>query len=70
MTVAPGRIRVALALAAVALAGACAFGLWHVVVGGIISGNARAAAFGAALAGTTGVALVALAVAIRRAGRA
>jgi hypothetical protein len=32
------------------LIGATAFGLWHLVVGGLVNGNPRAAGFGAALA--------------------
>jgi len=38
----------------VALAGATAFGLWHVVVGGLIHGNGRAAGFGIVLATLAG----------------
>ena len=52
------------AVIVVALGGATAFGLWHLVVGGMLNGNPRAAAFGAVLAivaatllgGTTAVA--------------
>lgn len=51
--------RLALLVAGLALAGAAAFGLWHVVVGGLINGNPRAGAFGAVLAT---VSLAALAV--------
>ena len=44
-----------LILAAVAiLVGATLFGLWHVVVGGLIHGNARAAGFGVVLATLAG----------------
>lgn len=58
MTVAPGVLRAGLAVAVLVLAGACAFGLWHLVVGGMINGNPRAGAFGAALATGTGAALL------------
>jgi hypothetical protein len=51
--------RLALLVAGLALAGAAAFGLWHVVVGGLINGNPRAGAFGAVLAA---VSLAALAI--------
>ena len=46
--------RLAGLLVIIALAGATAFGLWHVVVGGLIHGNVRAAGFGIALAGLAG----------------
>jgi hypothetical protein len=55
----------ALRLVVVILLGAAAFGLWHVVVGGLVNGNPRAAAFGAALA-TASVVLVAGLVAVDR----
>jgi hypothetical protein len=42
---------------AAGLLGAFLFGLWHVVVGGLVRGNAEAAGFGFALAGVTGVLL-------------
>ena len=58
MTVAPGLLRAGLGLVLVVLVGACAFGLWHVVVGGLISGNPRAATFGALLALVSGGAVV------------
>lgn len=45
---------VAVALVIGALVGATAFGLWHVVVGGLLNGNPRAAAFGAVLAAAAG----------------
>ena len=41
--------RLAGLLVIIALAGATAFGLWHVVVGGLIHGNVRAAGFGIGL---------------------
>ena len=34
----------------VGLAGAIAFGLWHVVIGGLVQGNPRAGGFGVVLA--------------------
>jgi len=40
------------------LVGALAFGLWHVVVGGLIDGNPRAGAFGVGLALAAGIALL------------
>lgn len=43
-------VRVLLAVAALVLLGAMAFGLWHLVVGGLINGNPRAGTFGAVLA--------------------
>jgi hypothetical protein len=42
--------RIATLILCVVLAGATAFGLWHLVVGGLVNGNPRAAGFGAALA--------------------
>lgn len=52
-------------LACVVLAGAAAFGLWHVVVGGLVHGNARAAGFGIVLAVAAG-GLLGGALAVRR----
>ncbi len=46
--------RHALVLAIVVLAAATAFGLWHVVIGGLLHGNARAAGFGVVLATLAG----------------
>jgi hypothetical protein len=40
------------------LAGAALFGLWHVVVGGLVNGNPRAAAFGVGLAGVAASSLI------------
>ena len=54
MTLIRGPRRLVLAVAAVVLAGATAFGLWHVVVGGLVNGNPRAAAFGIVLATVAG----------------
>ncbi len=70
MTVAPGLLRAGLALLAIALVGACAFGLWHMIVGGLFNGNLRAAAFGFALATVSAGSLVAIQIARRRSGRA
>lgn len=50
--------RVLLAIAAVALIGATAFGLWHLVVGGLINGNPRAGTFGLFLALAAGTSLL------------
>jgi hypothetical protein len=52
-----------LALIAV-LAAALAFGLWHVVIGGVIHGNRAAGTFGLMLAGVSG-ALLLLVVTVR-----
>lgn len=57
--------RFALGVAIVALAGATVFGLWHVLVGGMLNGNPRAAGFGAVLATGAG-SLLAIAVAVLR----
>jgi hypothetical protein len=46
--------RIALSVAVVLLIGAMAFGLWHVVIGGLVQGNPRAAAFGVVLATAAG----------------
>jgi hypothetical protein len=50
----------------VVLAGATAFGLWHVVFGGLVRGNPGAAAFGAVLAVLAGGLLRAAIVIDRR----
>ena len=70
MSAAPGLVRAALAAVGLVLVGACLFGLWHVVVGGLVNGNPRAAAFGAALAAVAAALLAGLVFAARRAGRA
>jgi hypothetical protein len=59
-------VRLVLTIAAVALSGATAFGLWHLVVGGLLNGNPRAAMFGLILALVAGSALVLGAVFVRR----
>lgn len=66
MTVAPGLVRAGVAFTALVLAGACAFGLWHVVVGGVVGGNPRAGTFGLVVATATGAALVVLRQLVRR----
>ena len=50
----------------VLFAGATAFGLWHVVVGGLINGNPRAGAFGLVLALAAGTLLAVVVVGSRR----
>jgi hypothetical protein len=60
---------VAALVGAVALAGGFAFGLWHVLFGGLVNGNPRAAAFGLVLAVVSGMLLVAEAFAWRRVAR-
>jgi hypothetical protein len=59
-------LRVVLLVAIAILAGATAFGLWHVVVGGLVNGNPRAAGFGVVLARVAGGLLVGLVVLLRR----
>jgi uncharacterized membrane protein len=61
------RILAALALAVGAvLVGAALFGLWHVVVAGLIRGNARAGQFGVALTVVAGLLLALLVVVAAR----
>jgi len=48
------------------LAGATAFGLWHLVVGGLVNGNPRAAGFGFILAIAAGAPLTAIVILARR----
>jgi hypothetical protein len=50
--------RLLVAVVLVVLVGATAFGLWHLVVGGLINGNPRAATFGVVLATGAGALLV------------
>jgi len=66
MTRIAGPVGWVIALAGVVLLGATAFGLWHVVVGGLINGNPRAAGFGAALALIAGIPLLVGALVVRR----
>jgi hypothetical protein len=65
MTVAPRLVRAGLAVLVLALVGAGLFGLWHVVVGGLVNGNPRAATFGVELAAVS-AALLALVWFLRR----
>jgi hypothetical protein len=58
-----GRLRLGLAVGGVlaaCLLGAFLFGAWHVVFGGFVKGNPRAAAFGVGLSAVTAVLLVIL----------
>ena len=64
-----GPLGVAALVIGVALAGAVAFGLWHLVVGGLISGNPRAGTFGLILASVAGLLLVAWVWLLRRSRR-
>jgi hypothetical protein len=61
--------RLVLAVAIIVLVGLTAFGVWHVVVGGLLHGNGRAAAFGTALVAAAGGLLAAGIVAFRRLAR-
>jgi hypothetical protein len=62
-----GRLGLALGcLLVAALAGAFLFGAWHVVVGGLVKGNPRAAAFGIALSTVSAVGLAVLLALVRR----
>ncbi|MEA2630115.1 MAG: hypothetical protein QOE66_334 [Chloroflexota bacterium] len=58
--------RVLVWIVGLALLGATAFGLWHLVVGGVIDGNWRAGTFGVGLALTAGVPLLLGAWILRR----
>ena len=64
-----GLSRAILALAMLGAAGALLFGLWHVVVGGVVNGNLRAASFGMALAAVSAGFLLRLWLLPRRLGR-
>ena len=66
MTTARDPVRLALLVVIAVLAGATAFGLWHVVVGGLVNGNPRAAGFGAVLALVAGSLLGGAIVVVRR----
>jgi hypothetical protein len=61
--------RVTFAIAFIIVIGAMAFGVWHVVVGGLVNGNPRAAAFGVVLAAGAGSAILGLLTLGRRPGR-
>jgi hypothetical protein len=52
--------------AIVVLAGATAFGVWHLIVGGLLNGNPRAGAFGFLLASVAGAFLGGLVAGLRR----
>jgi hypothetical protein len=58
--------RIVALIVIVALAGATAFGLWHVVVGGLVNGNPRAGGFGLVLALVSGALLAGSIVLVRR----
>ena len=58
--------RAAILAITVVSAGALAFGLWHVIVGGVINGNPAAASFGITLAAVSGGFLLGLTAAFRR----
>jgi hypothetical protein len=65
-----GRDRLMIAACAVVsavLAGMFLFGAWHVLFGGLVRGNPRAAAFGVALAAVSGLALAVVGLLGRRA---
>ena len=66
MTRRVGRPVIALAVVTLALAGATLFGLWHVVVGGLIHRNPAAGGFGVALSLVAGGLLVVSIVGLRR----
>jgi len=66
MTVSEPVRRALIVTIVVVCAGAFAFGLWHVLVGGVVNGNARAASFGITLAAVSGGFLLGLTVAARR----
>jgi hypothetical protein len=70
MTLAAGAVRAGVLVVAIALAGAFLFGVWHVVVGGVVNGNPRAGTFGFVLAAVSGGLLAGFAVAYRRLRRA
>lgn len=61
--------RLGLLVLVVVLAGATAFGLVHIVVGGLIHGNARAGGFGVVLAIAAGSLLAGVVALGRRVGR-
>ena len=58
--------RAAILAITIICAGALAFGLWHLIVGGLINGNPRAASFGITLAAVAGGFLLGLSAAFRR----
>lgn len=66
MTLARDPRRTVLAVTIVLLIAATAFGVWHVVIGGLVQGNPRAAAFGVVLATAAGSVLTGALGALRR----
>ncbi len=52
-------MRLLLVVVAIAMLGATLFGLWHLVVGGVVNGNPRAGTFGFVLALAAGLPLLA-----------
>jgi hypothetical protein len=66
MTLARDPRRLVLAVVVVVLIAATAFGVWHVVIGGLLNGNPRAAAFGVVLATAAGSVLVVTVGTLRR----
>ena len=62
--------RLVLLLVIIVLAAATAFGLWHVIIGGLIGGNPRAGVFGVILGAVAGTVLATVIVLGRRIGRA
>ena len=66
MTVSAPVRRAAILAITIVCVGALAFGLWHVIVGGVINGNPRAASFGITLAAVAGGFLLGLTAAFLR----
>jgi hypothetical protein len=66
MTLARDPRRLVLAVVVVVLIAATAFGVWHVVIGGLLNGNPRAAAFGVVLATAAGSVLAVTVGTLRR----
>ena len=58
--------RVVLVTLVAALVGATAFGLWHLVVGGLVNGNPRAGTFGFLLAAVACSVLAGIVLGLRR----
>jgi membrane protease YdiL (CAAX protease family) len=55
-----------LAVVIAVLIAATAFGLWHLLVGGVVNGNPRAGRFGVALAVVAGAILSGVVLTLRR----
>jgi len=66
MTLARDPRRLVLAVVVVVLIAATAFGVWHVVIGGLLNGNPRAAAFGVVLTTAAGSVLAVTVGTLRR----